>query len=118
MNVTASDLKSRLGQYLEAAQAKPAIVEKSGGASSVVLSKRRSNQLCRLEDMLWDMKARNAKKEGFLSDEELREMLAVAGGVASEDVSSGWTPNQDGPTQAIQAGLRRGTGLAGLPGAT
>ena len=75
MHVTAAELKNRLGRYLEAAQVEPVIVEKSGRMSSVVLFKRRYDQLCRLEDMLWDMKARGAGKEGCLSDEELRELL-------------------------------------------
>ena len=75
MHVTAAELKNRLGRYLEAAQVEPVIVEKSGRMSSVVLSKRLYDQLCRLDDMLWDMKARNAETEGFLSDEEFRELL-------------------------------------------
>ncbi|MCY4283879.1 MAG: type II toxin-antitoxin system prevent-host-death family antitoxin [Thiotrichales bacterium] len=75
MHITATELKNRLGRYLEAAQVEPVIVEKSGRTSSVVLSKRRYDQLCRLEDMLWDMKARNAEQEGFLSDEELRALV-------------------------------------------
>ena len=75
MHVTATELKNWLGRYLEAAQVEPVTVEKSGRMSSVVLSKRRYDQLCRLEDMLWDMKARSAEKEGFLSDEELRALL-------------------------------------------
>ena len=75
MQVTATELKNRLGRYLEAAQVEPVIVEKSGRMSSVVLSKRRYDQLCRLEDVIWDMKARSAESEGFLSDEELRELL-------------------------------------------
>ncbi len=75
MHITATELKNRLGRYLEAAQVEPVIVEKSGRTSSVVLSKRRYDQLCRLEDMLWDMKSRNAEQEGFLSDEELRALV-------------------------------------------
>ncbi|VAW69745.1 hypothetical protein MNBD_GAMMA10-2092 [hydrothermal vent metagenome] len=74
MNVTATELKNRLGQYLETAQAEPVIVEKSGRASSVVLSKRRYDELCDLEDKLWDMKAHDAEKEGFMSDDETREL--------------------------------------------
>ena len=75
MHVTATVLKNRLSRYLEAAQVEPAIVEKSGRMSGVVLSKRRYDQLCWLEDVLWDKKARSAEKGGFLSDEELRELL-------------------------------------------
>lgn len=75
MNVTATELKNRLGQYLEAAQLEPVIIEKSGRESSVVLSKRRYDELLELEDRLWDMKAQQAEKEGFLSDEETRRLL-------------------------------------------
>ena len=75
MHITATELKNRLGRYLETAQLEPVIVEKSGRVSNVVLSKRRYDQLCRLEDQLWDMKARVAEKEGFLSEDEVRELL-------------------------------------------
>lgn len=75
MHVTATELKNRLGRYLEAAQIEPVIVEKSGRMSNVVLSKRRYDQLCSLEDLLWDIGARAAENEGFLKDEELRELL-------------------------------------------
>ena len=75
MHVTATELKNRLGRYLETAQIEPVIVEKSGRVSNVVLSKRRYDQLCRLEDLFWDVEARKAEKEGFLSDVEVRELL-------------------------------------------
>ena len=75
MHVTATELKNRLGRYLETAQIEPVIVEKSGRVSNVVLSKHRYDQLCRLEDLLWDVKARKAEKEGFLSDVEVHALL-------------------------------------------
>ena len=75
MHVTATELQTRLDRYLEAAQAEPVIVEKSGRARNVVLSKRRYDQLCELEDKLWAMEAQSAEQEGFLSDEEARELL-------------------------------------------
>ena len=75
MHVTATELQTRLDRYLEAAQAEPVIVEKSGRARNVVLSKHRYDQLCELEDKLWAMEARSADQEGFLSDEEVRELL-------------------------------------------
>lgn len=75
MNVTATELKNRLGRYLEAAQVEPVVIEKSGRVTSVVLSKHRYDQLCELEDMLWDLKARVAENEGFMSDFEVKELL-------------------------------------------
>lgn len=75
MHVTATELKNRLGQYLEAAQVEPVIIEKSGRACNVVLSKRRYDELCELEDKLWDLRARMNETEGFLNDDEVRELL-------------------------------------------
>ena len=75
MNVTATELKNRLGQYLEAAQVEPVIIEKSGRENSVVLSKRRYDELIELEDRFWDMKAQQAEKEGFISEEESHQLL-------------------------------------------
>lgn len=75
MNVTATELKNRLGRYLDAAQVEPVVIEKSGRVTSVVLSKHRYDQLCELEDMFWDIKARVAENEGFMSDLEVKELL-------------------------------------------
>jgi len=75
MNVTATELKNRLGQYLDAAQVEPVIVEKSGRENSVVLSKHRYDELCELEDKLWDIKAQLAEKEGFMSDAEVQALI-------------------------------------------
>ena len=75
MQVTATELKNRLGQYLEAAQLEPVIIEKSGRVNSVVLSKRRYDELLSVEDTLWDMKAQKAEQEGFMSDGEVQSLL-------------------------------------------
>lgn len=75
MNVTATELKNRLGQYLEVSQAEPVVIEKSGRASNVIMSKRRYDQLCELEDKVWDMKAQMAEAEGFISDVEAKALL-------------------------------------------
>ncbi len=75
MNVTATELKNRLGQYLEAAQSEPVIIEKSGRESSVVLSKRRYDELVEMEDKLWNMKAQETEKEGFMNDDEVQALI-------------------------------------------
>ncbi|MBX2809848.1 MAG: type II toxin-antitoxin system prevent-host-death family antitoxin [Cellvibrionaceae bacterium] len=77
MNVTATELKNRLGQYLDAAQLEPVIIEKSGRENSVMLSKRRYDELCELEDLLWDLKAQQAEKEGFIDNDEAKTLLGL-----------------------------------------
>ena len=75
MNVTATELKNRLGQYLDTAQVEPVIIEKSGRESNVVISKRHYDELCELEDKFWDIKAQLAEREGFISDKEMQSLL-------------------------------------------
>ena len=50
--VSATELKNRLGRYLEAAITEPVIVEKSGRVTSVVLSKARYDELLAAENSL------------------------------------------------------------------
>lgn len=78
MMVTATELKNRLGRYLEAAQGEPVVIEKSGRISSVMLSKRRFDELTVLEDRYWDLKAQLAEKEGFITDEETAKLLKIS----------------------------------------
>ena len=75
MNVTATELKNRLGQYLEVSQVEPVIIEKSGRESSVVLSKRRYDELVSWRIKIWDLKAVAAEKEGFMSDAEVQDLI-------------------------------------------
>lgn len=75
MNITATELKHRLGCYLEAAQVEPIVVEKSDIAASVILSKYRYEQLCQFEDIFWDLQARAAEEEGFMSELGVKELM-------------------------------------------
>ena len=75
MQVTATELKNRLGQYLEAAQAEAIEVNKSGRLSAVVLSKKRYDELLRLEDLMWDIKAQQAEAEGFMDGDDVQALI-------------------------------------------
>ncbi|MEM8594110.1 MAG: type II toxin-antitoxin system prevent-host-death family antitoxin [Pseudomonadota bacterium] len=75
MNVAATELKNRLGQYLEVAQREPVIVEKSGRVSNVLLSKVRYDALCEIEGRFERLMAQDAQCKGFLSDAETQRLL-------------------------------------------
>ena len=77
MQVSATELKNRLGQYLETAQSEVVEVKKSGRLSTVMLSKKRYDALLETEDMLWDIRAQLAEKEGFLSAKETNKLLEL-----------------------------------------
>ncbi|ODS23591.1 hypothetical protein AB835_08235 [Candidatus Endobugula sertula] len=75
MSVTATELKNRLGKYIDECQAEPVVIEKSGRECCVLLSMRRYEELCQIEEKLWDMRAQQAESEGFMSHEEVRDVL-------------------------------------------
>jgi antitoxin Phd len=60
MHVSATELKNKLGQYIEAAITEPVIVEKSSRPVSVVISYQEFQRFLGLEDELWGLRAREA----------------------------------------------------------
>ena len=75
MNVTATELKNRLGQYLDAAETDPVIVEKSGRIKSVLISNAMYEQFLSYEDAYWAAKAKQAEEEGYLGAKATEELL-------------------------------------------
>ena len=75
MSITATELKNRLGRYLNAAETQPVIISKSGRAKSVLMSFEKYERFLALEDAYWGEKAKQAESEGFLSEEEVSDLL-------------------------------------------
>ena len=75
MNVTATELKNRLGQYLDAAETDPVIVEKSGRIKSVLISNAMYEKFLAYEDAYWAAKARRAEEEGYLGAKTSEDLL-------------------------------------------
>jgi prevent-host-death family protein len=71
MHVTATELKHRLGRYIDAAMREPVIVEKSGRNAVVMLSYEHYEQLEALEDAYWGARALavlNDNSDNWISD--------------------------------------------------
>jgi len=77
MIVQATELKTRLGQYLEAAIKEPVVIEKSGRNTAVIISIDEYNRFLALEDYYWGMRAIEAEKEASVENglEFLRETV-------------------------------------------
>mgnify|MGYP000477650602 CR=1 len=75
MQVTATELKNRLGQYLDAAETDPVIVEKSGRVKSVLISSAMYEKFLTYEDAFWADKAKQAEKDGYLGTEASADLL-------------------------------------------
>ena len=77
MDVTATELKNRLGRYLDMAETVPVIVQKSGRAKSVIISKEMYERLLQIEDAYWAQKAREVEEEGYLGESETERLLGM-----------------------------------------
>ncbi|TVR63635.1 MAG: type II toxin-antitoxin system Phd/YefM family antitoxin [Candidatus Competibacteraceae bacterium] len=75
LNVAATEVKQRLGQYLESALTEPVVIEKSGRPAVVMLSVVEYERLCALEDAWWGEQARQAIEGGFAGAEETLRRL-------------------------------------------
>ena len=76
MNISATELKNRLGRYLDEAETEPVIIEKSGRTKSVLMSHDRYEKLMALEDAFWAEQARQAESEGYLAADEVAGLLS------------------------------------------
>ncbi len=75
LNVAATEVKQRLGQYLESALTEPVMIEKSGRPAVVMLSVAEYERLRALEDAWWGEQAQQAMESGFAGpDETLRQL--------------------------------------------
>lgn len=73
--VNATEMKQRLGQYMDYALTGPVVVEKSGRPLVVMLSVDEYDRLCAFEDAFWAQKAKDAEKSGWASEEEVAAVI-------------------------------------------
>ncbi|BBL72121.1 type II toxin-antitoxin system Phd/YefM family antitoxin [Methylogaea oryzae] len=73
--VPATEVKQRLGQYLDSAKTEPVFIEKSGRPSAVLLSIAEYERLCALEDRYWGEMAKKAEASGYAGAEETLRQL-------------------------------------------
>jgi len=75
MQITATELKNRLGQYLDAAETDPIIIEKSGRIKTVLISNAMYEKFLAYEDAYWASKAKLAEREGYLGKKASETLL-------------------------------------------
>jgi prevent-host-death family protein len=81
MNVQATELKTRLGKYLDAAIKEPVFVEKNGRNTAVIISFEQYNHLLELEDFYWGLKALESEQQPSIDNglEFLNQVLKDKG---------------------------------------
>ena len=72
---TATEVKNKFGQILEAAMGEPVAIEKNGRPVAVMMSITEYRRLVEIEDRHWGEMALKAVKEGFLTEKETAKWL-------------------------------------------
>jgi prevent-host-death family protein len=79
--VEATELKNDLGKYLEASVKEPVVIEEDGRKIAVLVSVEFFENLEKMEEAYWAMRALEAEAEGYLgTDKSLEELRRVAEG--------------------------------------
>jgi antitoxin Phd len=78
--LTATELKSRLGEHLEKAQREPVVVKKSGRRYAVIISQEEYERFQALEDRYWSERAMEAEKSGYVGSREATALLRKRAG--------------------------------------
>lgn len=72
---TATELKNRLGAYLDTALTEPVFVQKSGREVAVLMSRQYYSYLQALEEELWALRAQLAEQSGYLGADTTQQVL-------------------------------------------
>lgn len=72
---TATEIKTKFGQYLDYAQKEPVTIEKSGRDVAVMISMEEYQRFQQLEEMALTIKVREAIAGGFAGVEETKKFL-------------------------------------------
>jgi prevent-host-death family protein len=75
MDVTATEFKRKMGQYMDAAERNPVIIKKSGRVKSVLISSELYEKFLALEDAYWAQLAKQAEAGGYLGEDQTEKLL-------------------------------------------
>lgn len=75
LHLAASEVKQRLGQYMESALTEPVVIEKSGRPAVVMLSIAEYERLQALDDAYWGERAKQALENGLAGTDETMRRL-------------------------------------------
>jgi prevent-host-death family protein len=78
VTVKATEMKNKLGHYLQVALVEPVVVEKTKQQVAVLISMKEYERLTKLEDAYWGERAKAAEAEGYLSEAETKEFIEAS----------------------------------------
>jgi prevent-host-death family protein len=75
MNASATEVKTRFGEFMDKAQKEPVTVGKGGRNYAVLLGFDEYQRLLALEDAYWGARAKAAEASGYVGTEEAMRLL-------------------------------------------
>jgi antitoxin Phd len=78
VTVKATEMKNKLGHYLQVALVEPVVVEKTKQQVAVLLSMTEYERLTKIEAAHWGERAKAAEAEGYLSEAETKEFIEAS----------------------------------------
>ena len=75
LHIAASEVKQRLGQYMESALTEPVVIEKSGRPAVVMLSVAEYERLQAMDDAYWGERAKQSLADGLAGTDETMRRL-------------------------------------------
>lgn len=75
LTIGATELKNKLGEFIDKARREPVLVQSHGRNIVVILDHAEFERLRRLEDAYWIERAEHAARNGFMGTEETMTYL-------------------------------------------
>ena len=82
--VSATDAKTRFGQYLERVNSEPVTIEKNNRSVAVLISHDEYERLTALENAYWLAQAMQAEQSGYIGVEKSMDLLKAGLGEKSQ----------------------------------
>ncbi|WP_395476601.1 type II toxin-antitoxin system Phd/YefM family antitoxin [Rickettsia endosymbiont of Pantilius tunicatus] len=74
-NISSREAQNHFGELMIQVIKEPIIINRYGKPAAVLISHEEYEKFSQFEDMYWTIQAKNAAKEGFLSEKESEDFL-------------------------------------------
>ncbi|XVN40858.1 MAG: type II toxin-antitoxin system Phd/YefM family antitoxin [Rickettsia endosymbiont of Argas persicus] len=74
-SISSKEAQNHFGDLMNQAIKAPVIINKYGKPAAVLISHEEYKKFNQLEDMYWALQAKNASKNGFLSEKDSEDFL-------------------------------------------
>ena len=74
-NISSKEAQNHFGDLMNKAIKEPVVINKYGKPAAVLISHEEYERFLEFEDLYWELKAKQASSEGFLSKQESKDFV-------------------------------------------